>query len=166
MTTSVSTGFNSITVTVCDGAGNEICVCKGKRGLTSGSFQVFKSEPTFPGQAKQEKGYVFSKGAVKLSYGAAECAYSLLKAGDDESVAVPLYDVHKIGRMGLALTFTNQEGTIVAKYAQPGYDPKTNIAEIGANVDFAAVCVVAGMVGAASGSGGATVGALAGAGII
>lgn len=54
----------------------------------------------------------------------------------------------------------------MAKYAQPGMDVKHNVAEIGANVDYAAVCIVAGIVGAATGSGGATAGALAGAGVV
>jgi len=166
LTTKASTGFNSITVTVCDGTGTQICVAVGKKGITSGSFQIFKSEPAFAGQTKHEQGYVFSKGTCKIGFGTCECAYQLIKAGDDEATAVPLYDVNKVGRMGLALTFTNQEGTLVAKYAQPGMDPKLNIAEIGANVDYAAVCIVAGIVGAATGSGGATVGALAGAGVI
>lgn len=64
------------------------------------------------------------------------------------------------------VSFENQEGTTVAKVAQPGYDTKLNVAEIGTNVDYAAVCVVSGMFGAALGSGGATAGALAGAGVI
>lgn len=165
LTTTVSMGLNKLTVTVFDGSGTQICVAIGKKGLTKGTFQIFKAEPAFSGQTKQEEGYVFSKGTLSIGFGTASCTYSLVKSGGDEALAVPLYDVLKIGRMGLALTFTNQEGTLVAKYAQPGMNVKLNVAEIGANVDYAAVCVVAGMVGAASGSGGATAGALAGAGV-
>jgi len=166
LTTAVSMGLNNLTVTVCDGAGTVICTAVGKKGITSGSFQIFKSAPAFEGQTKHDLGYVFSKGTCKIGLGTCECAYSLVKAGDDEATAVPLYDVSKVGRIGLALTFTNQEGTLVAKYCQPGMDMKLNIAEIGANVDYAAVCIVAGIVGAATGSGGATAGALAGAGVV
>lgn len=136
------------------------------QGIFEGSFQIFKSEPTYAGQTQQKEGYVFSKGAVKLGMGTAECTYSYIKSGDDESMAIPLYDVKKIGRMGLALGFTNQEGTLVAKYAQPGMNVKLNIAEVGANVDYAAIVVVAGIIGAATGSGGASAGALAGAGVV
>lgn len=166
LTTKVAMGFNKVTVTVCDGSGTEVCIVKGSKGLTSGSFQIFKSTPAFDTQTKQEEGYVFSSGKMKIGFGSCDCTYSLVKSGDAEAVAVPLYDVHKVGRMGLCLTFTNQEGTLVAKYAQPGMDQKHNIAEIGSNVDVAAVCVIAGMVGLATGSGGATAGALAGAGVI
>ena len=165
-TTKASTGLSSIKVSVCDGSGAEICVAVGKKGLTQGSFQIFKPTPAFVGQAKQTEGYVFAKGTLSIGFGSCECQYSLIKGGDDEAVAVPLYDVKKVGRMGLALTFTNQEDTLVAKHAQPGMDPKTNICEVGAGVDYAAVCLIAGLVGAATGSGGATVGALVGAGVI
>ena len=110
--------------------------------------------------------YVFAKGSMSLGLGTASCVYSLVKSGEDEAVAVPLYDVAKVGRMGLSVVFTNQEGTVVAKYAQPGWDVKKNVAEIGAGVDYAAVCLIAGMIGAATGSGGAAVGALVGAGAI
>jgi len=166
LTTKASMGFNKITVTVCDASGAEVCTCVGKKGLTSGTFQIFKSSPAFGKQAQQEDGYVFSKGTMKIGFGTCDCTYALIKEGDAESVAVPLYEVKKIGRMGLCLTFTNQEGTLVAKVAQPGMDQKLNIAEIGMNVDFCAVCMIAGMVGAATGSGGATAGALVGAGAI
>ena len=167
MSTKASTGFNSITVTVTDGSGAEICTAVGKKGLTSASFQIFKASPTFEGQAKQKEGYVFSKGTMKLGMGTAACEYSLIKAGDDEAIAVPLYNIDKIGRMGLVLTFTNQEETLVAKYACPSsMNQKINVAEIGPGVDYAAVCLIAGLVGAATGSGGATVGALVGAGVI
>lgn len=166
LVTKVSMGFNKVTVSVCDSSGTEICVAKGTKGLTSGTFQIFKSSPAFDAQTKQEEGFVFSSGKMKIGFGTCKCAYSLVKKGDAEAVSVPLYDVNKVGRMGLCLTFTNQEGTLVAKYAQPGMDQKHNIAEVGPNVDVAAVCVIAGMVGLATGSGGATAGALAGAGVI
>lgn len=167
MTTKASMGLNKITVTVCDGSGAEICVAVGKKGLTSGSFQIFKSEPAFTGQAKQEHGYVFSKGTMSIGFGTCKCQYALIKGGDDESIAVPLYDIEKVGRMGLCLTFTNPEDTVIAKYAQPGMMDKINIAEIGAGVDYVAVLICAGLIGAATGSGnGAMVGAIAGAGAI
>jgi hypothetical protein len=166
LTTKVSMGFNKVTVSVYDASGAEVCIVKGSKGLTSGSFQVFKSSPAFSKQAKQEEGYVFSSAKMKIGLGTCDCTYSLVQGGDAEAGAVPLYDVHKVGRFGLCMTFTNQEGTLVAKYAQPGLDVKHNIAEIGANVDVAAVCVIAGMVGLATGSGGATAGALAGAGVV
>ena len=69
-------------------------------------------------------------------------------------------------RLGFALTFANQEGTVVAKLAQPGMDAKVNVAEIGANVDYAAVCLISGILGFATGSGGPAAGGLAGAGVI
>lgn len=112
LTTSVSTGILGLTVSVFDGSGNPICVAVGKRGMTTGTFQIFKPEPAFEGQTKHEHGYVFSKGTCKLGLGTFECGYMLIKGGDDEAQAVPLYDVEKVGRMGLALTFTNQEGAL------------------------------------------------------
>ena len=167
MTTKASLGLNSIRVTVCDGSGAEICVAVGKKGFTSGSFQIFKTTPAFDGQAKQEDGYVFSKGVMSLGMGTCNCVYSLIKGGDDESIAVPLYTIEKVGRMGLCLTFTNPEETTIAKYAQPGLMDTKNIAEIGAGVDYVAVLICAGLIGAATGSGnGAMVGGLAGAGAI
>ena len=100
LTTKAKVGFTKLTLTVCDGSGAEICIASGSNGLTSAAFTIYKSTPSFDGQAKQDQGYVFATGRIKKGMGVGECTYSLIKAGDAESVAQPLYELTKVGRMG------------------------------------------------------------------
>ena len=79
---------------------------------------------------------------------------------------MPLYECEKLKTLGFMATIENMDGTLVAKVAQTGMDSRKNVAEVGAQVDIVAVILLANFVGAATGSGGGQVGALAGAGVV
>lgn len=112
--------------------------------------------------------YPFAIGTMrKKMHGSAECSYSLIKEGDDnQPTQQEQYKGSKPFAFKFAMGFENMAGTFLAKVLQPGMDPKVTDIEIGKGVDLVAIVILAGMVGAATGSGGGAAGGLAGAGVI
>ena len=102
-----------------------------------------------------------------FSFSTAACKYSIVKAdSENDPMQVPLYEAKKLSGLGFMLAVENMEGTLVAKFAQPGMSMNKLKAEAGKGVDLVAVLLIASMVGTATGSGGSAVGGLAGAGVV
>lgn len=172
--TKAKMGFGKLTVTVTSPSGELICVAYGKDGFSSSTVRFLKPTPAYQGQGeaaeKTEAGgklYSFAKADISKSFASAKAVYSFTKADEDgDSIMVPLYTGEKLKGMALMIRVENQDGTLVAKQAQPGFDSRKQVAEVGKNVDIIAVTLLGSFIGAASGSGGAAVGGLAGAGAI
>ena len=168
------TGLAKLTIT-CTGPNDEVlCVALGKDGLTSAGARFLRSTPAYKGQGpaveKAPDGgelYSFATLEIKKSFFGATATYSYTKGDPDgDSVMVPLYVATKVKAMQFLVRVENMDGTLVAKYWQPGMNPKVCECMCGKGVDMLAVCLLGSFVGAATGSGGAAVGGLAGAGVI
>ena len=169
-----SMGLMSVTMTVTDEKGVLVCVCPGKNGMSKASFRVLRPSPAYEGQpAAKEKDndtplFPFAICTIQKGFSSTTATYSLVKAdAEGDPMQVPLYEAKKLGAMAFLLSVENMEGTLVAKVGQESMmNSKSLGAEVGKGVDITAVMILAAMIGAATGSSGAAVGGLAGAGVV
>jgi len=173
-TTQTSLGFpNKCIITVFEPDGTTpICVALGKTGFSKGEFRIMRKTPAYTNQPSETyEGhtlYPFAIGTMrKKMNGSGNCLYNLIKGADDnQPTQQAQYKAEKPFALKFAMGFENMAGTFLAKVLQPGMDPKVTDIEIGKGVDLVAIVICAGMVGAATGSGGGAAGGLAGAGVI
>merc|ERR1712216_110235 len=160
-------------VTITDANDEVLAVASGKDGFTNAKAHVLRPTPAFAGQPPVEtldgqKLYPFGACEIKKTLASATASYGVISAGevDPRYMHRPVLVAKKLTAMQFLLSVTDTDGTLVAKVMQPGFDPTKLVVEIGDQVDPVAVALVATFVGAATGSNGAAIGGLAGAGVI
>lgn len=169
-TAKASPGFRKLKVTITDANDNVVAVASGKDGFTNATAQVLRPVPAYTGQPSVESGklYPFGTIEIKKSLTTATASYGVISDGavDPRFMHRPVYQAKKLTAMQFLLSVTDTDGTLVSKVMQPGYDPTKLVVELGDQVDPVAVALLATFVGAATGSNGAAIGGLAGAGVI
>lgn len=150
-----------------------VALIKCKQGLTTDVSYVYKPTPTYEGQEavpeKQgpdgEPYYLFAVVNAKRSLTTASATYSVVigkNEDDGEPTLEPLYKSTKISAMSFMALVETVDGVVVGKVVDaPGFSTKV-LLQVVPGVDFAALVITT----QALTGGGASAGALAGAGVV